>query len=227
MSGSDYLEHDNRVISQVYSRDPLVMARGKGMYLQDIDGKQYLDFSAHYSSCCLGHAHPKLNRTISEQLEILTSLSAQFSSRERVHLAEELLTTVGDPFQKVLFGCTGSDANEFALKAAKVRSGGGSIISFWRGYHGATAGSAAATGKAETIQTNMGIAELLPSGFIHVAPPYCYRCDYNKIFPECGLFCIDFIRTRLAQDGITRPAGIIIEPVQAAGGVIIQISDAL
>lgn len=221
MSGSDYLERDDRVISQVYSRDPLVMTRGDGMYLQDIDGKRYLDFSAHYSSCCLGHAHPKLNRVISEQLGIITSLSAQFSSRERVHLAEDLLAAAGHPYKKVLLGCTGSDANEFALKAAKVRSGGGAIVSFWRGYHGATAGSAAATGKAETIQTNTGIAELLPSGFLHVAPPYCYRCDYNKTFPECGLFCISFIRTRLAQDGISRPAGIIIEPVQAAGGVIV------
>lgn len=69
-----------------------------------------------------------------------------------------------DGLDKVMFGCTGSDANEFALKLAKYFRGGGRIISFRRGFHGSTAGAAAATGKSEMIQENSGISELLPRG---------------------------------------------------------------
>jgi 4-aminobutyrate aminotransferase-like enzyme len=74
----------------------------------------------------------------------------------------------GGDYKKVLFGCTGFDANEFALKAAKYCKGGSVIISFWRGYHGAIAGFAVATGKAETIQIDPCIASLMPSGFVHL-----------------------------------------------------------
>lgn len=218
---AEMLERDARFICQVYQRDPIVMARGEGVFLFDVDGKRYFDFSAHYSSCCLGHAHPGLNKAIADQLASLVSLSAQFASRERIACAEKLLEAAGGGFAKVLFGCTGSDANESALKIAKTCGGGGTIVSFWRGFHGSTAGSAAATGKAETIQYHPRIAELLPSGFIHVAPPYCYRCDYGKSYPACGLFCLEFIRRRLAHDGVPGVAAFIIEPVQAAGGVIV------
>ena len=197
------------------------MAKGEGVHLYDVAGKRYLDFSAHYSSCCLGHAHPGLTRAIEEQLRVLVSVSAQFATRERITLSEKLLEAAGGGYDKVLFGCTGSDANESALKIAKSFREGGTIISFWRGFHGSTAGSAAATGKAEVIQYDPRIAELLPSGFIHVAPPYCYRCDYGKSYPSCKFFCLDFIRTRLNHDGIGKVAAVIIEPIQAAGGVIV------
>ena len=217
----DYLAQDSKIVSQVYARDPLVISGGEGVFLYDINGKKYYDFSAHYSACSLGHNHPELIEAISKQLSTLVSVSAQFATRERVALAKRLISLSGGYYKKVLFGCTGSDAIEFALKAAKYYKGQGVIISFWRGYHGATAGSAAATGKAETIQTDSSIVSLLPSGFLHLSPPYCYRCDYKKEYPSCNLFCVDFIKKRVAYDGYNNVAAIITEPIQAAGGVIV------
>ncbi len=221
MSMQEFLARDDQAIAQVYFRDPVVMERGEGVFLYDIEGKRYLDFSAHYSSCCLGHSNKKLITTIEAQMSKLISVSAQFSSMERIYLAEKLLSLTNGKYAKVLFGCTGSDAIEFAIKAVKHHKKGGNIITFWRGYHGATAGSAAATGKAETIQIDENISDLLPGGFIHVSPPYCYRCDYEKKYPDCDLFCLKYIKKRVAQDGCDNIAGVIIEPVQAAGGVII------
>jgi len=106
----DYLIRDSQIVSQVYARDPLVISGGEGVFLYDIDGKKYYDFSAHYSSSSLGHNHPELIKGIIKQLSTLVSVSAQFATRERVALAERLLLLSGGNYKKVLFGVTGSDA---------------------------------------------------------------------------------------------------------------------
>jgi len=130
----DYLILDNQIVSQMYARDPLVISGGEGVFLYDINGKKYYDFSAQYSACSLGHNHPKLIKGIIKQLSTLVSVSAQFATRERVALAKRLLLLSGGNYKKVLFGVTGSDANEVALKAAKYCKSGSVIISFWWGY---------------------------------------------------------------------------------------------
>lgn len=216
-----WLLDDDRFVCQVYERDPVIISGGDGVFLFDSEHKRYLDFSAQYSSCTLGHGNQELTEAIEKQLSKLVSVTAQFATTERVKLAGQLIEITNGNFGKVLFGCTGSDANEFALKAAKYYGGGGAIVSLWRGYHGATAGSAAATGKAETIQTDPLICRLLPEGFIHVAPPYCYRCDYDKNYPDCNFFCVDYIKRNLTQNGIEKVAAFILEPIQASGGVIV------
>ena len=116
---------------------------------------------------------------------------------------------------------TGSDANEFALKLAKYFRGGGRIISFRRGFHGSTAGAAAATGKSEMIQENSGISELLPRGFVHSAPPYCYHCDFGKEPDTCGMQCLKYLEQTMLHEGGDRIAAVISEPIFAAGGVIV------
>ncbi len=215
------IEKDQRYLMQVYSPEALVMARGEGMYLYDEAGKSYLDFSAQFSSCSLGHAHPELTEAIERQLHKVVSVTSMFVTEERAELAETLADIAPQGMNKVLFGCTGSDANEFALKLAKYYKGGGKIISFRRGFHGSTAGSAAATGKSETIQENVSIAELLPRGFLHSSPPYCYRCDFGKEPQSCGLQCLRFLEQTILHEGGDKVAAVITEPIFAAGGVIV------
>lgn len=215
------IEKDRKYLMQVYSPEAIVLDRGEGMYLYDQDGKAYLDFSAQFSSCSLGHAHPELTEAIEKQLHKVVSVTSMFVTEERAELAETLAEIAPKGLEKVLFGCTGSDANEFALKLAKYYKGGGKIISFRRGFHGSTAGSAAATGKSETIQENTSIAELLPRGFLHSSPPYCYRCDFGKEPDSCGFQCLRFLEQTILHEGGDNVAAIITEPVFAAGGVIV------
>lgn len=217
----DTIQKDRQYLMQVYSPEPIVMERGEGMYLHDKEGKAYLDFSAQFSSCSLGHGHRELTEAIEEQLHKVVSVTSMFVTEERAALAETLAGIAPPGLEKVLFGCTGSDANEFALKLAKYYQGGGKIISFRRGFHGSTAGSAAATGKSETIQENTSIAELLPRGFIHSSPPYCYRCDFGKEPAGCGLQCLNFLEQTILHEGGDKVAAVITEPVFAAGGVIV------
>lgn len=215
------IEKDRKYLMQVYSPEPIVMDYGEGMHLYDNEGKKYLDFSAQFSSCSLGHAHPELTDAIEQQLHKVVSVTSMFVTEERAELAKTLVEIAPEGLEKVLFGCTGSDANEFALKLAKYYKGGGKIISFRRGFHGSTAGSAAATGKSETIQQNTSISELLPSGFVHSSPPYCYRCDFGKEPSSCGLQCLKFLEQTILHEGGDKIAAIITEPIFAAGGVIV------
>ena len=214
------IERDRACNVQVYSPEPLVFERGEGMHLYDTDGRCYLDFSAQFSSCSLGHGNREMQKAISEQIEKVWSVTSMFVTRERVALGETMQRITPPGLDKMLLGCTGSDANEFALKAAKCYMGGGKIFSFWRGFHGSTGASAAATGKSETIQENPYISELLPRGFVHTSPPYCYRCDFGKTCPDCGFQCLKYLEKQILHEGGEKVAGVMLEPVFAAGGVI-------
>ena len=221
MNRQNIIDEYRENIIQIYSPAPVIFDHAEGMYIYDKDGKEYLDFSAQFSACSLGHRNKELNEAIVSQLDKLVSVTSMFMTEEAVRLSEKLLSFAPKGLEKVIFGCTGSDANELALKLAKLYQGGGKIISFRRGFHGSTAGSAAATGKSETIQENPGIAELLPGGFTHSSPPYCYRCDFDRKPEQCSLCCLRFLEQTILHEGGEQVAAIITEPIFAAGGVIV------
>ncbi|MBE3598498.1 MAG: aminotransferase class III-fold pyridoxal phosphate-dependent enzyme [Limnochordaceae bacterium] len=136
---------------------------------------------------------------------------------------------------------TGSDAVELALKLAKLARGGGAIVGLWRAFHGATAAALAASGKPEAELLDPALRELLPGGFLHASPPYCYRCDFGATYPECAWRCLGDLEERLAQAGQLPlpaplphpewpacpgrpgrpPAAVIAEPILTGGGVIV------
>ena len=215
------VELDRKYNVQVYSPEPIVFASADGMVIKDMDGKEYLDFSAQFSSCSLGHNNEEMIRAIEEQMRKLLCVTSMFVTEERVRLAQKLVDITPNGLDRVLLGCTGSDANEFALKAAKVYKGGGKIFSFWRGFHGSTGASAAATGKSETIQENTSISELLPRGFVHTSPAYCYRCDFGQKPEGCGFQCLQYLEKQILHEGGEKVAAVMTEPVFAAGGVIV------
>lgn len=215
------IEKDKKYLMQCYTSDEIVFEKGEGVYMYDDKGKKYLDFSGQFSACSLGHGNEELIDTITAQMKKLVSVTSMYVTEERARLAEKMVEITPDGLDKVMFGCTGSDANEFALKLAKYYRGGGRIISFRRGFHGSTAGAAAATGKSEMIQENSGISELLPRGFVHSAPPYCYHCDFGKEPGSCGMQCLKYLEQTMLHEGGDKIAAVISEPIFAAGGVIV------
>lgn len=215
------IERDKKYLMQCYTSDEIVFEKGEGVYMYDDKGKKYLDFSGQFSACSLGHGNEELIDTITAQMKKLVSVTSMYVTEERARLAEKMVEITPDGLDKVMFGCTGSDANEFALKLAKYYRGGGRIISFRRGFHGSTAGAAAATGKSEMIQENSGISELLPRGFVHSAPPYCYHCDFGKEPGSCGMQCLKYLEQTMLHEGGDKIAAVISEPIFAAGGVIV------
>lgn len=216
-----YVEMDKKYLIQCYTLDPIVFTKGDGMYLYDDTGKKYLDFSGQFSACTLGHNNKEMIEALKDQLEKIVSVTSCYVTEERATLAKKMIEISPEGLDKVMFGCTGSDANEFALKLAKYYKKGGRIVSFRRGFHGSTASSAAATGKAEFIQENSGISELLPKGFVHSAPPYCFHCDFGKKVETCGLQCLKYLEQTFLHEGGDKVAALIMEPIFAAGGVIV------
>jgi acetylornithine aminotransferase/acetylornithine/N-succinyldiaminopimelate aminotransferase len=139
------------------------MVRGEGCRLIDDDGIEYLDFLAGIAVCSLGHCHPAVTKAVCRQAAELTHVSNLFHTRPQIELAELL---VDNSFaDKVFMGNSGAEANEAAIKLARIHSGAGryEVISLTGSFHGRTLATVAATGQPKFHQG----FEPLPAGFVH------------------------------------------------------------
>lgn len=219
----DILKRDAEVISPSYTRIyPLVIERGEGVYLYDIGGEEYLDFTSLIAVSNVGHANPVVVEAIKEQAEKIThSAGTDFFNTIQVELAERLVEiTPGDFEKKVFFANSGTETNECSLKLARWFTGKQNFIGFYGAFHGRTFGSLTLT--SSNPLHRQGFHPLLP-GAIHVPYAYCYRCQCHKDYPECELDCLSFIREVIFERH-TSPediAGIIVEPIQGESGYIV------
>lgn len=215
-SHSELTQLDSKFISGAYQSIPIAISRAKDVFLWDVDGKQYLDFTANYSACNIGYGNDEMIKALAKQLDF-SFICPWYINELRVKLAEILMKVTSNKFSKCWFGVSGSDAVEAAIKFAKIYKKRYKIISLWNGYHGSTLGALSAHG---LWNDRVNLEPLLP-GFIHVPAPYCYRCDFNLEYPACGLTCLDFLEKTIKREGENHVAAIILEPVLAGGGVII------
>ncbi len=152
-AASDILARDEEYLLPVYARYPVVMERGEGCRLFDVDGNEYLDMMGGLGVNALGHAHPRMLAATTEQAAILVHLSPQFSNRWASLLAEKLCTMAG--MAGAFFSTGGSEAVEGALKLARTygRQTGApdkiEIVALYGGYHGRTFGSMSVTGQSK------------------------------------------------------------------------------
>ena len=163
MSNADWADRGNKVFIGTYNRFPAAMVRGRGCRLWDADGREYLDFLAGIAVCSLGHCHPQVSAAISRQAQTLVHVSNLFHTRPQIELAEML---VANSFADRVFMCnSGAEANEAAIKLARIHSGPGryEVISLLGSFHGRTLAAVAATGQPKFHQG----FEPLPQGFVH------------------------------------------------------------
>ena len=163
MNNTDWAERGNKVFIGTYSRFPAAMVKGSGCRLWDADGRENLDFLAGIAVCSLGHCHPRVTEAICRQAAELVHVSNLFHTRPQIELAELL---VANSFaDRVFMANSGAEANEAAIKLARIHSGPGryEVISLLGSFHGRTLATVAATGQARFHQG----FEPLPQGFIH------------------------------------------------------------
>lgn len=163
MSNAAWAERGNGVFIGTYNRFPAAMVKGSGCRLWDADGKEYLDFLAGIAVCSLGHCHPKITEAICRQAGSLVHVSNLFHTPPQIELAELL---VANSFADRVFMCnSGAEANEAAIKLARIHSGEGryEVISLSGSFHGRTLATVAATGQPKF---HKGF-EPLPQGFVH------------------------------------------------------------
>jgi 4-aminobutyrate aminotransferase-like enzyme len=120
---------------RLFYREPLQLVRGLGTKVWDADGREYLD--AYNNVPSVGHAHPRVAAAMAEQAATLTT-HTRYLSEPTIAYAEDLLGTLPDAIGNIIFTCTGSEANDLALKIAKLATGGTGVIVTWNAYHGVT-----------------------------------------------------------------------------------------
>jgi 4-aminobutyrate aminotransferase len=217
------VERDAAVLSPSYTRSyPLVVERGEGALVEDVDGNRFLDCAAGIAVVATGHCHPKVVDAIQQQAARLIHMSGtDFYYENMVDLAERLaaLTPGGVP-RRVYFGNSGTEAIEAAIKMARYHTGRGQFVAFLGGFHGRTMGSLALT--ASKSVHKKGFFPLMP-GVHHVPYAYCYRCAYGKTPDACAVECARAIEDELFRTALPAEevAAIVLEPVQGEGGYIV------
>ena len=217
------IEVDNHYVSPSYTRIyPLVVNKAQGVWVEDVDGNVFLDFTAGIAVCSTGHCHPRVVQAIKDQADRLLHMSGtDFYYVPQIELAERLACLVpGKGGKKVYFGNSGAEAVEAAFKLARWHTRGELNIAFFGAFHGRTMGALSLTA-SKTVQRKH-YYPFVP-GITHIPYPYCYRCPYNVKYPECHIECVRWVEETLFRT--TMPpeevAAIFVEPIQGEGGYIV------
>lgn len=217
------IERDARVVSPSYTRGyPLVIERGFGSMVEDVDGNVFLDCAAGIAVNSTGHSHPDVVRAIQEQIgKFLHMSGTDFYYEPQVRLAEELVAvTPVEGGARAFFSNSGAEAIEAALKLARYATKRPNVIAFLGGFHGRTMGALSVTG-SKTVQRR-GFGPFVPGAF-HAPYADCYRCPM-KLQPEsCAAECLDFIEHQLFLHLVSpdEVAAVIVEPIQGEGGYVV------
>ncbi len=222
----EILERDSKVISPSYVRFyPLVVERGEGSLLFDVDGNVYIDLNSGLGVMNVGHSHPEVVEAIKRQAEKLLHYSnTDFYYEESVKFAEKLVSISPGTFGKrVFFSNSGTESVEAAIKLARWKTKRQYIIGFIGAFHGRTYGSLSIT-SSKPVQ-RAGFSPLVP-GIVHVPYPYAYRCPFGAPPDdpeECANRTIAFIEDWVLNKYVPpeEVAAFIFEPIQGEGGYIV------
>lgn len=200
--------------------DPIPAVRAAGVYFWDADGKRYLDFSSQLMNLNVGHQHPHVVRAIQEQAGRLCFAHPSLATEPRGRLGEMLARLAPGSLNKTFFCLGGAEANENAIKMARMYTGRWKIIARYRSYHGATSGAIALTGDPRRWP-----AEPTMPGVVHVFDPYCYRCHFGWTPDNCHRECIGHIEDVIRFEGPQNVAALFFEGITGSNGLIVPPPD--
>jgi len=196
---------------------PVVFEKGHGVTLTDVDGNTYIDFSSGIYVTGLGHCHPKVTEAVQKYAATLMN-AHDFTTPIRMQLLEKLAEiTMGEGDRKlngVQFYDSGTAAVEAGLRMCRAATGKFEFISFHMDFHGKTMG-AVGCGRLDPSQG------LRAPGFFLVPRGNCYRCAFKMKYPECDIYCVDYIRTVIKEETAGRVAAIVLEPIQGWAGSVV------
>lgn len=198
--------------------NPIHMKRGDGVWFWDGDDQKWLDFSSQLINLNVGHQHPKLLEAIKKQVDELCFAGPGFATEPRGALGKKLAEVTG--LAKTFFTLGGAEANENAMKMAKLFTGREKIITRYRSYHGATMGSMTASGDPRRWAVEPGIP-----GIVRVFDPYCYRCPFGQKVETCHRECVSHIEEVIQMEGPSSIAAILVEGVTGSNGLLVPPDD--
>ncbi|HSA06224.1 MAG TPA: adenosylmethionine--8-amino-7-oxononanoate transaminase [Candidatus Gastranaerophilales bacterium] len=219
-----YVWHPFTQMKDYETDSPLIIDRGEGIYIWDIQGNKYIDAISSWWVNTLGHSRPRLNEALKQQLEKIEHvLLAGFSHVPAIELAEKLIKLMPDNLTRVFYSDNGSTAVEVALKMAyqycqqsgKIKKT--KFVALKNSYHGDTIGAVSVGG----IDVYHKIYKPMLFDIHQAESPYCYRCLFEKEKNACNIECLSSVE-EIFKKYSDEIAGIIVEPLaQAAAGMII------
>ena len=221
----EIIAEDDVYLSPSYTRGyPLVVKRGYGCRIEDVDGNEFLDFTAGIAVNSTGHCHPEVVKAIQEQAATLLHMSGTdfyYELMPKVAAKLSELAPMAGP-HKIYFGNSGAEAVECAMKLARYHTGRQNIIAFLGSFHGRTMGALSLTGSK--VQQKRRFGPFVP-GVTHVRYPYAYRgCSGGpQAAEEFGLGCARFIEETLFKKTVApeEVAAIFVEAIQGEGGYVV------
>src|SRR5688572_4207934 len=195
--------------------EPIPVAGAEGRYFWDYDGKRYLDFASQLVNLNIGHQHPRIVAAIKEQADRLATIGPPMASESRSQLGRLLAEVTPGDLCMSFFTNSGADANENAIKLARLATGRNKIIARYRSYHGATHGSISLTGDPRRWPNEPGIP-----GVVRMFDPYTYRCPAGHPDPCPVCTGAPHLEEILQYEGARTVAAVILETVTGPNGVI-------
>jgi len=185
---------EEKLMANVYAKRPIVITRGKGALVWDVNGKEYIDCTGSYGVCIVGHSHPKVVEAVRRQAETLISCHASFYNDARSELLQKITQMAPKGLNKVFLANSGAEAVECAIKLARKFSGKPEIIATMGAFHGKTMGALSATWDRK------------------------YREPFKPLVPEFKHVPPDNLEK--VREAITKKtAAILVEPIRGEGGI--------
>lgn len=222
MNGNEIKEMQVNYNLQSWSKqrgiNPIPIEKADGIYMWDFDGNRYSDMSSQLVNLNVGHNCRPIIEAIKEQAEKYCYLSPSYGSEPRAKLAKMVVDLMPDNMAKVFFTNGGADANENAIKIARMYTGRNKVFSRYRSYHGSTFGAGNLTGEPRRYPLEPGIP-----GFVHFFDPYVYREPIIKFASEkeAAEYYVAKLREQVLYEGPDSVAAIVMETITGSNGVII------
>jgi taurine--2-oxoglutarate transaminase len=198
------------------SLTPLAIAGGLGSVVWDFEGREYLDFSSQLVNTNIGHQHPAVIEAIKQQADLLTTVAPAHANLTRGRAAQLIMDRVGAGFDKVFFTNGGADANENAIRLARIHTGRDKVLSAYRSYHGNTGAAVAATGDWRRVPNEYS------RGHVHFFGPFAYRSEFWSSSPgEESARALRHLERVIQSEGPQSFAAILIETVPGTAGVLV------
>ncbi len=194
MNEKEIVDLEEKLMANVYAKRPIVITKGKGALVWDINGKEYIDCTGSYGVSIIGHSHPKVVEAVRRQAETLISCHASFYNEARSGLLQKITRIAPKGLNKVFLANSGAEAVECAIKLARKFSGKPEIIAMMGAFHGKTMGALSATWDKK------------------------YREPFKPLVPEFKHVPPDNLEK--VREAITeKTAAILVEPIRGEGGI--------
>jgi 4-aminobutyrate aminotransferase-like enzyme len=198
-----------------YYHEPLTLVKGKGMYLTDARGTEYLDFFGGILTVSVGHCNEAVTAQVVEQNKTLQHVSTLYINLPQVELAQKLAQITPGPLQKSFFTSSGTEANETAVFLARRATGRSDIVALRHAYSGRSEVTLTITAHAPWRPLPNSIPYVR-----HAHNPYCYRCSLGLTYPACDMRCARDVEELIQTTTNGEIAAFMAEPIQGVGGFI-------